>query len=492
MSKKSVNTNEQDKPKTKYDRKVEARRKAAAKEKRNSIILRTICILFLIAIIGTVGYFSVTKILEIRSANNDPYMSIGDHTLTKVAYDYYFNTTVNNYINNYAYFLSYMGLDTSLPYDEQQYSEDMTWQEYFEQMTIEQLREEYALLDDAQAQGFEYDTIEDYDSFVTSAKEIAQENQMTMGAYYKAMFGEYATANNVKQYIENTFITSAYYEKLLEDNTPDEGTITDYYEEHKDNYDLAAYYSFSFHPSNYEEDTDSIGTTDDTDNTDSDNVESDDTEGNTQENTDDNADEAETDNGDNDIETNNDTEIDNDVEEENSDEENEDTTSEETNTLGSDTAYILAQEMKKRLENGEDFEALCLEYAQEDSKANYEAEDGSEYSLTSNVTFNTISADYSEWLSDESRKEGDITVIQVESGICYVLKFVSRTYNENCRESISDSLASEATEEYLQSLLENKYEAKDIKGEISYLREDDAEETDSSNSESLLNTDIIE
>lgn len=480
MSKKSVNTNEQDKPKTKYDRKVEARRKAAAKEKRNSIILRTICILFLAAIIGTAGYFSVNKILEIRSATNDPYMSIGDHTLTKVAYDYYFNSSVNNYLNNYSYFLSYMGLDTSLPYDEQQYSEDMTWQEYFEQMAIEQLREEYALLDDAQAQGFEYDTTEDYDTFIASAREIAQENQMTMGAYYKAMFGEYATANNVKQYIENTFITSAYYEKLLEDNTPDENTITNYYEEHKDNYDLATYYSFSFNPSNYEEDTDSTETTDDTDN-----AEPEETEDDTANDTAD-ADDAD------DAEADNDAEIGNDAEEENSDEENEDTTSEEINTLGSDTAYILAQEMKGRLENGEDFETLCREYAQDDSKANYEAEDGSEYSLTSNVTFNTISADYSEWLSDESRKEGDITVIQTESGICYVLKFISRTYDENCRESISDSLASEATEEYVHSLLEDKYEAKDIKGEISYLRKDDAEETDSSNSESLLNTDIIE
>ena len=480
MSKKSANTNEQDKPKTKYDRKVEARRKAAAREKRNSIILRTICILFLVVIIGAAGYFSVTKIMEIRSVNNDPYMSIGDHTLSKVAYDYYFNSTVNNYINNYAYFLSYMGLDTSLPYDEQQYSEDMTWQEYFEQMTIEQLREEFALLDDAQANGFEYDTTEDYESFVTSAKEIAQENQMTLGAYYKAIFGEYATANNIKPYVENSFITSAYYEKLLEDNTPDEDTITNYYEDHKDNYDLAEYYSFSFDPSDYEEETDSTETTNDADNAepeetanDTNDLDSEDTEDNTQNDTDSDTDDTE---ADNDVETDNDIETD----------------SEETSTQGSDTAYILAQEMKRRLEDGEDFEALCLEYAQEDDKANYEAEDGSEYSLTSNVTFSTISSDYYDWLSDESRKEGDLTVIQTESGICYVLKFISRTYNENCRESISDSLASEATEEYLHNLLEDKYEAKDIKGEISYLREDAAEETDSSNSESLLNTDIIE
>ncbi len=434
MSKKSAKANEQEKPKTKYDKKMEARRKEAKKEKRNSIIFRTICILLAIAVIGSAGYFSVKKILEIHSANNDPYLSIGNHTLTRTAYDYYFNSTVNSYINNYSYFLSYMGLDPSLPYDEQQYSEEMTWQEYFEQLAIEQMKQEYALLDDAAEQGFEYDTTQDYNTFISTAKTTAQESQMTMSAYYKSMFGDYATAANVKEYMENSYTASAYYEKLKEDATPDEDTITEYYEDHKDEYDQVSYYSFTFDPADYTEDTN--------------------------------------------------------TEEPESTVEQEDTDAEDTKT--SSPAYTLALEMAERLEAGEDFETLCLEYAQEDDKTNYEAGD-TEYSLTENVTCSQTNADFSEWISDESRKAGDITVIQSESGICYVLKFVSRTYDDTCRETISDTLATQEASEYVESLIADGYDAVDIKGEIAYLKaKDTTEETDSSSSESLLNTSIIE
>lgn len=461
MSKKSAKANEQEKPKTKYDKKMEARRKEAKKEKRNSIIFRTICILLAIAVIGSAGYFSVKKILEIHSANNDPYLSIGNHTLTRTAYDYYFNSTVNSYINNYSYFLSYMGLDPSLPYDEQQYSEEMTWQEYFEQLAIEQMKQEYALLDDAAEQGFEYDTTQDYNTFISTAKTTAQESQMTMSAYYKSMFGDYATAANVKEYMENSYTASAYYEKLKEDATPDEDTITEYYEDHKDEYDQVSYYSFTFDPADYTEDTN----TEEPEST----VEQEDTDA---ENTESATEQEDTDSEDTESAT-----------------EQEDTDSEDTKT--SSPAYTLALEMAERLEAGEDFETLCLEYAQEDDKTNYEAGD-TEYSLTENVTCSQTNADFSEWISDESRKAGDITVIQSESGICYVLKFVSRTYDETCRETISDTLATQEASEYVESLIAG-YEAVDIKGEIAYLKaKDTTEETDSSSSESLLNTSIIE
>ena len=173
MSKKTPKTNEPEHKKTKYDLKMEARRKAEKKDKITSTIFRTVCITLLAAIVLTAGYFSVSMIVDIVNANNKPYVTVGDHSLSQVEYDYYFNSTVSNYLNTYSSFLSYMGLDTSVPYDEQQYSEDMTWQEYFEQSTVEQMKREFALLDDAAKNGFEYDTTDDYNSFLEQAKSAA-------------------------------------------------------------------------------------------------------------------------------------------------------------------------------------------------------------------------------------------------------------------------------------------------------------------------------
>lgn len=434
MSKKPSKSTEQEKPKTRYDRKMEARRKEAAREKRNSMIFRIICIAIVVALVGTAGYFGVTKYLDYRTATKDPYLSVGDHQLTKLEYDYYFNTTVNNYVNTYSYYLSYIGLDTTQPFDEQQYSEDMTWQEYFEEATITQIQQEYALLDDASANAFEYDTSEDYDNFVTNARTTAKESQVTLQNYYKTLFGDYANQWNVKPFMENSYIASAYYDKLLEDYTPTDDEITDYYEEHKADYDKVSFYSFTFDPANY------------TETTGEDNAASDD-----------------------------------------------DTT---TNSADASTARTLAEEMVSRLEDGEDFEDLCYEYATDDAKANYESED-TEYSLTEGMTCSSTNISYSDWLSDESRKAGDITIIEDSTtGACYVLKFVSRTYDENCLDTISSTLSTEAVNEYLDALLEGKYEAVDLKGEISYLTssEEDASESseDTSDTESLLDTSIIE
>lgn len=432
MSKKPSKSTEQEKPKTRYDRKMEARRKEAAREKRNSMIFRIICIAFVVAIVGTTGYFGVTKYVDYRTATKDLYLSVGDHQLTKLEYDYYFNTTVNNYVNTYSYYLSYIGLDTTQPFDEQQYSEDMTWQEYFEEATITQIQQEYALLDDASANAFEYDTSEDYDNFVTNAKTTAKESQVTLQNYYKTLFGDYANQWNVKPFMENSYTASAYYDKLLEDHTPTDDEITDYYEEHKADYDKVSFYSFTFDPANY------------TETTEEDNAASDD-----------------------------------------------DTT---TNSADASTARTLAEEMVSRLEDGEDFEDLCYEYATDDAKANYESED-TEYSLTEGMTCSSTNISYSDWLSDESRKAGDITIIEDSTtGTCYVLKFVSRTYDESCPDTISSTLSTEAVNEYLDTLLEGKYEAVDLKGEISYLTssEEESDSEDTSDTESLLDTSIIE
>ena len=468
MSKKVT---EQEKPKTKYDRKMEARRKAAEKEKREKLTLRIVGFALLAALVGTSAYFGVTRFVDVHTATTEPYVSIGDHQLTQLEYEYYYNTSVSNYISSYSYFLSYMGLDTEKPLDEQQYSETMTWKDYFEQTTCEQLRQEYALIDDAKANGFEYDTTEDYNNYITTAKETAKNANQTLAQYFKASFGDYATVSNVKPFMEQSYYARAYYDKLLEDHTPDDATVAAYYEAHKADYDKVSYYSFAFDPSVYAADT---ALPDATEVTGSDKN----TPGNT------------TEDADTTTEANSSTEDANSTTETNNSTEDTDSTTETADNTAAATdnatatneetpAYILANEMLERLKDGEDFETLCAEFATDDTKSNYESTD-SEYSLTENVTCSSANADFSAWLSDESRKEGDMTVIQSEStGVCYVLKFVSRTYDDTCLDSISSTLSSDEVGTYIDALLENAYEVTDLKGNLNYLNTTEASATDS-------------
>ena len=494
MSKKVT---EQEKPKTKYDRKMEARRKAAEKEKREKLTLRIVGFALLAALVGTSAYFGVTRFVDVHTATTEPYVSIGDHQLTQLEYEYYYNTSVSNYISSYSYFLSYMGLDTEKPLDEQQYSETMTWKDYFEQTTCEQLRQEYALIDDAKANGFEYDTTEDYNNYITTAKETAKNANQTLAQYFKASFGDYATVSNVKPFMEQSYYARAYYDKLLEDHTPDDATIAAYYEAHKADYDKVSYYSFAFDPSVYAADTalpdatevtgsdentpgstteaadtttDATSSSEDADSTTEANSSTEDANSTTEAN-------SSTEDANSTTETNNSTE-DTDSTTETADNST-DATDNATATNEETPAYILANEMLERLKDGEDFETLCAEFATDDTKSNYESTD-SEYSLTENVTCSSANADFSAWLSDESRKEGDMTVIQSEStGVCYVLKFVSRTYDDTCLDSISSTLSSDEVGTYIDALLENAYEVTDLKGNLNYLNTTEASSTDS-------------
>lgn len=421
MKSKKQEATEQDKPQTRYDKKMEARRKQAAKDKRAAILLKTLGIIILAGAIGTCGYFATNHFIKINKATHDPYVKIGDHELNQVEYDYYYNATINSYISSYGSFLSYMGLDTTLPYEDQEYSEDMTWKDYFEQMTISQLSQEFALYDDALSKNYEYNTADEYNDFVTNSKESADADKITLSAYIKDTFGEYATLNRIKPYVERTFYTSSYYDKLLADNAPTDEEVDAYYQEHNTEYDQVTYYSFAFNESNY---------TDGDDDSDS-------------------AAEA-----------------------------------------AHEAAEADAEDMLKRIIAGEDFEALCKEYAPEAAKDSYNTGDG-EYSLTSGVTSTSVNSSLVNWLYDDSRKAGDTTMINDESvKVFYVLKFVSKEYDDTCTETISSTLSDDATTNYINELMEN-YDAEDIKGEIGYLSTTESAE-DENNTESLLNTDIIE
>ena len=133
-----------------------------------------------------------------------------------------------------------------------------------------------------------------------------------------------------------------------------------------------------------------------------------------------------------------------------------------------DELKVQADEMAARLEAGEDFEDLCVEYATEDQKENYGGEeDGSLTEEGSYYGAPTVAAD---WLFDESRQEGDITVLESESlNRYYVVQFISRQNDEEAtNESIGNLLASQTVSEHVTEIAQ-EYTVTDVAGELHYL-----------------------
>lgn len=135
-----------------------------------------------------------------------------------------------------------------------------------------------------------------------------------------------------------------------------------------------------------------------------------------------------------------------------------------------------AQAMVKSRKEGADFNELCLTYAPEESKENYEDAEN-DYSLSEGRYRSSLATIMGDWLYDDARKQGDIEVLEdTDSNRYYVIEFINKYYDEENDAKISDTIADAAVSEHVDELLKG-YEVSDPKGNLPYLtigNEDDA------------------
>ena len=222
---------------TKYDRKVQKRKEEKEKEKKEERISTAIGIVVLVALVCLVASFPIRTYL----ATHETYVVVDGEAVNKVEFDYQYNLTKNNYITQYGSYLTYFGLDTSKDLSTQMYSDTLTWQDYFEQNAVESLKQNKALMAEAKAAGFTYDTTDEYNTFKETIKTSAASAGISEKEYVRSIYGSYATMGRIEEYVKNDMVMNAYYQKLQEDNAPSDDEIQSYYEENKATYDSVDY-----------------------------------------------------------------------------------------------------------------------------------------------------------------------------------------------------------------------------------------------------------
>ena len=222
---------------TKYDRKVQKRKEEKEKEKKEERISTAIGIVVLVALVCLVASFPIRTYL----ATHETYVVVNGEAVNKVEFDYQYNLTKNNYITQYGSYLTYFGLDTSKDLSTQMYSDTLTWQDYFEQNAVESLKQNKALMAEAKAAGFTYDTTDEYNTFKETIKTSAASAGISEKEYVRSIYGSYATMGRIEEYVKNDMVMNAYYQKLQEDNAPSDDEIQSYYEENKATYDSVDY-----------------------------------------------------------------------------------------------------------------------------------------------------------------------------------------------------------------------------------------------------------
>lgn len=238
MSKKEQNVTEKpEKVLTKYDLKMQRREEEKKRAKREKLIGNITGVVIVAAVFCLVASFPIRTYLTL----NGTYIKVGNESVNKVEFDYQYNLTKNNYISQNGYYLSMFGLDLSGDISGQMYSDTLTWQDYFEQLTVESIAKNKALRDQAGEAGFTYDTADDYQKFLDSVKEGAKEAGITEKEFVRQCYGELATIDRIRDYVKDDLFVSAFYQKVAEEKLPTEEEINTYYDKNPDQYDSVDY-----------------------------------------------------------------------------------------------------------------------------------------------------------------------------------------------------------------------------------------------------------
>lgn len=216
---------------TKYDRKMQKRNEELLRAKRRKMAVRGTCIAVLAVCVVIAAVVIISNVGKSIS-----YIKVDDKSISKSEFDFYYTRTVNSYSSMYS---SY-GLDTTQDLSAQQYSENLTWKDYFEQLATDELVRVKALVKDAEANGFKGDVDKEYEKYCNNYKKAAQANDMSEKDYYQNMFG--ASKADVEDYLKEYILANLWYNKVSDDKEPSADEIESYYEENKDDYDYVNYY----------------------------------------------------------------------------------------------------------------------------------------------------------------------------------------------------------------------------------------------------------
>lgn len=161
------------------------------------------------------------------------------YTVPQVSY--YYQQAYQNFMNTYGGYASLFGLDTSKPLKDQAYSEDQSWDEYFKEQAVNNMRLIHAAKAAAQQEGVVLDgeELESYNESLEAFKSAAAQQGYSYKSYLTAIYGPTMTPSIYESCSKDSFLASKYSSEYSEKNfvyTDEE--IQSYYEENKNSYDL--------------------------------------------------------------------------------------------------------------------------------------------------------------------------------------------------------------------------------------------------------------
>ncbi len=172
--------------------------------------------------------------------------TVGEHNLTSAELGYFFTDSVNNFMNQYGAYAAMFGLDTTKPLNQQIVDEEAgtTWADDFMNSAKESAKAVYALADEARINGYVLPENDQkaVDTAISNLDMYAKMNNLSSAkAYLKAMYGNGATLETYRSYLENSVLADSYRAAHADSIEYEDA---DFREHEKDHYD--EYSSFTY------------------------------------------------------------------------------------------------------------------------------------------------------------------------------------------------------------------------------------------------------
>lgn len=223
----------------------------AKKEKRSNRLYALIGVVFLVALAASIVWRS--NII----AKSATAVTIDGEKYTAADVSFYYWNGYNNFLNNYSYLVSYMGLDTTTSPAGQVMNETATsmlgaeegstWQEYFLEQAFQQMAAIQVVLDKVEAEGYTYtDSVQaQYDGTMESLETTAAANGANLKTYLQNAYGSVMTEKAFTEQLMRVSQYSDYINSYYQSLDFTDAEIAAAYEADPTSYDRISYQSVS-------------------------------------------------------------------------------------------------------------------------------------------------------------------------------------------------------------------------------------------------------
>lgn len=231
--------------------KMTERQLAEQKEAKKLKLYTTIFTVVLAAIVLFALYSGISQTIVnsgIRERSTVA-VTLGDEELNNAELNYYFIDAVNEFYSYYGTYAAMFGLDVTAPLNEQITNDETgdTWADDFEDSAVSNAQATVALALEAKANGFTLteDEQAEIDADLSSLEAYAILYGFTEGEdYLKALFGQGATVESYREYLETSALANSYYSYYSENLTY---TDADLRAKEEENYDQFSSYSYNYY-----------------------------------------------------------------------------------------------------------------------------------------------------------------------------------------------------------------------------------------------------